>query len=92
MAARHPWVLVGTYVRQHDNHTRRYDDVYVNKFSMLLLDVPHMDKEDKSHYFIEGFQTLAHDIRTTMLVTNQLMTPLRGTKGAAIIMNEGVHY
>ncbi|CAA7397480.1 unnamed protein product [Spirodela intermedia] len=34
---------------------------YVEKFSMLILEVPRMDEEDKLHYFMERLQTLAQN-------------------------------
>ncbi|CAA7409595.1 unnamed protein product [Spirodela intermedia] len=34
---------------------------YVEKFSMLVLEVPRMDEEDKLHYFMEGLQIWAQN-------------------------------
>ncbi|CAA6654882.1 unnamed protein product [Spirodela intermedia] len=42
-------------------HAKTFYREYVEKFSMLVLEVPRMDEEDKFHYFMEGLQTWAQN-------------------------------
>ncbi|CAA6669379.1 unnamed protein product [Spirodela intermedia] len=60
----------GASMWQHDEHdiqviritTRQSKHIgfickYIEKFSMMLLKVPRMDKDDKFHYFTKRLQT-----------------------------------